>query len=320
MALIGTAKVFAIGGAGFTLVRRGWINEGGLQAMGQLVGLLTLPCLIFYRIATRFDPQTFPGWWKFVLIGSAITVFGLVMGKLVALRHGNNDEATMLVGFQNSGFFVLPMLEALLPARDYDRGSLILFMVIAPFNASLWTAGNWFLLHRRKFELRTLLTAPFVATVASLILYAGFHDWAHSFDGTMLVRILFGESTPGGATGAVQQIGDLTVPLATLTLGGSIAANVRGKLRFKRAVAETTLMRLVVVPAIGYFILLTFLGRGDHVVWLLLMLQFASPPAIALAVFAQQNKLDMKIIPATCLLSYILCLITVPFFVALVPK
>ena len=95
---------------------------------------------------------------------------------------------------------------------------------------------------------------------------------------------------------------------------------MRGRLQFKRAVAETTLMKLVIVPLVGYFVLLALLGHSDYVVWMLLMLQFASPPAIALAVFAQQNELEMKIIPATCLLSYILCLITVPFFVALVPR
>ena len=78
-------------------------------------------------------------------------------------------------------------------------------------------------------------------------------------------------------------------------------------------------MRLIVVPFIGYFVVRTWFS-ADHVVGLLLMLQFASPPAIALAVFGQQNRLEMKLIPATCLLSYILCLLTVPFWVALVPK
>jgi hypothetical protein len=315
VALLGTAKVFAIGTAGFVLVRRGLLPQGGLQAMGNLVSFLTLPCLIFYRIATRFDPQTFPDWWKFVLIGGAITVFGLLMGKIVAQRW-NSEEATMLVGFQNAGFFVLPMLESLLPAKDYGRASLILFMVIVPFNAALWTAGNYLLLGKREFNVRSWITPPFVATVSSLVIYGLFHDYARSFDATFAVKILFGDAN---STGAVQQIGDLTVPLATLTLGGSVAANVRGKMTHKRAALETTLMRLVVVPFLGYFAVRWWFA-GDYVVALLIMLQFASPPAIALAVFGQQNRLAMKLIPATCLLSYILCLLTVPFWVALVPK
>jgi predicted permease len=300
VALVGTAKVFAIGSAGFILVRRGWLPVDGLQALGQLVAYLTLPCLIFYRIATRF--------------------FGLLMGKLVALRHGNNDEATMLIGFQNAGFFVLPMLQALLPTRDYERASLLLFMLIIPFNASLWIAGSWLLLKRRDFEWQTLFTPPFVATIASLFIYGLFHDWMHRWDSTLLVQVLFGGVHSGGATGAIQQIGDLTVPLATVTLGGSIAANVRGRMEHKRAVTETVLMKLIILPLLGYFVLLYWLGRDDYTVWLLLMLQFASPPAVALAVFAQQHGFPMRLIPAACLLSYIACLVTVPFFIALVPR
>jgi predicted permease len=318
VALIGTCKVFAIGSAGFYLVRRGHISDVGLQTMGLLISYLTLPCLIFYRMATRFDPRTFPDWWKFVLIGGAITLFGLAMGKLVALRHGNNDEATMLVGFQNSGFFVLPMLEALLPAHEYTRASLLLFMLVAPFNASLWTAGSWLLLGRREFNYKLLLTPPFVATVSSLLIYSLFHDAVRSYDETIFVRILFGDE--GGATGAVQQIGDLTIPLSTLTLGGAIAANITGKIKYRRAVAETTLMRLVGVPLCGLVLLQFWPGPQDYVVGLLIMLQFAAPPATALSVFAQQYRMRMTLIPAVCLLAYILCLITVPFFVALVPR
>lgn len=315
MALLGTSKVFAIGLAGFWLVRRELLPEHGLQALGNVVSFLTLPCLIFYRIATQFDPRTLPDWWKFVLIGAAITVFGLLMGKIVGVRW-KNDEATMLVGFQNSGFFVLPMLQALLPRAQYEHGSLLLFMIVVPFNASLWTIGSYLLLHKREFNARTWFTPPFIATLASLVIYGAFHGFSHRFDNGFAYKMLFGDDV---STGAVQQIGDLTVPLATLTLGGSIAANVRGRITYRRAVVETSLMRLMVVPFIGYFVVRTWFS-ADYVVALLLMLQFASPPAIALAVFGQQNRLEMKLIPATCLLSYILCLLTVPFWVALVPK
>ncbi|MBV9867459.1 MAG: AEC family transporter [Abitibacteriaceae bacterium] len=322
-ALIATLKVFAIGSAGFVLVRRKWIAEEGLPVLGQLVAYLTLPCLIFYRFASKFDPVVFPDWWKYTLIGTGITIFGLLLGKLVALRHGNNEEATMLVGFQNAGFFVLPMLQALLPAQENQRASLLLFVLIIPFNATLWLVGSWLLLKRRDFDVRTILTPPFVATVSSLMIYGLCHDWMHQWDNTLLMQVLFGNEQAGGTPGAVQQIGDLTVPLATIALGGSIAVNLRGRIEYKRAAVEVTLMRLAIVPLLGYFtipLMEHWLGHTDHAVGLLLMLQFASPPAIALTVFAQQHDYPMRIIPPASLLSYIVCLLTIPFFVALVLK
>ncbi|HEY0075016.1 MAG TPA: AEC family transporter [Abditibacteriaceae bacterium] len=324
-ALVGTLQVFAIGSAGFVLTRNGWLGANGLAALGQLVGLLTMPCLIIYRFATQFDPQTFPDWWKFALMGGAITGFGLILGKFVALRHGNNDEATLLVGFQNAGFFVLPMLQVMLPAADYPRASLMLFVFVIPFNASLWTFGTWLLLKKKGFNPRTILTPSFVATVGSLIVFGALHDWVHLANGSLIWQVLFGEGvpgTPGSKPGALQHLGDLTVPLATLTMGGSIAVNVRGSLAeipFKRAALEVTFVKLVIYPLLGYFLVRQFLPADDHVVWTLLMLEFAAPPALALAVFSQQYGYTMKIIPAACLISYIFCLFTVPFFVALAP-
>lgn len=326
-AFIGTLKVFAMGFAGWLFLRRGWIGEDGLKTLGQLVALLTLPCQIFYRFATRFDPQQMPDWWKYALVGGAITGFGMVLGKLITLRHRDNDEATMLVGFQNAGFFVLPMLQALLPAADFPRASLLLFVLIIPFNASLWLAGNYLLLRKKTFDPRTILTPTFVATVGSVLLFGLFHDGLHRWDNSALWQVLIGEDRPGGAVGALQLIGDLTVPLATLTLGGSIAVNFRGRIgdmQFKRASIEVALMKMVLYPLLGFCLLrmnLEPVSRGgDLVVWVLLMLEFAAPPAVNTAVFAQQNGYAMRYIPAACLLCYVVGLLTVPFWMALVMR
>lgn len=326
-ALIGTLKVFAMGLTGFFFLRRGWLGEDGIQVLGRIVAWLTLPCLIFYRFATRFDPATFPDWWKFVVLGLFITLGGLALGKLLALRHGGNDEATLLVGFQNAGFFVLPMLQALLPDKEYSRGALMLFMLIIPFNASLWFCGSWFLLHKKRFDPKIIFTPPFVATLGSLFFYGLLHNWMSGFNDTLPMRVLFGDATPGGDVGAVQLIGDLTVPLATFVLGASIADSLRGPLSDitgKRAALEVTFVKMMLYPLLGFLALgwasthSNWLNFGDPVVQLLLILQFASPPAVALSVFAQQHNYPMKFIPLACLISYIVCLFTVPFWVGLV--
>lgn len=326
-ALIGTLKVFAVGYAGFLFLRRGWIGEEGLRTLGQMVALLTLPCQIFYRFATRFDPQQLSDWWKYALIGAAITGFGMVLGKLITWRHRDNDEATMLVGFQNAGFFVLPMLQALLPAADYPRASLLLFVLIIPFNASLWMAGSFLLLRKSTFNARTILTPTFIATIGSVSLFGLFHDTLHGWHESFIWQVLIGEDKPGGAVGALQLIGDLTVPLATLTLGGSIAVNLRGplqNLQFKRAMMEVAFLKMVFYPLLGFLLLRAWLvpvsQGGDLVVWVLLMLEFAAPPAVNTAVFAQQNGYTMRYIPAACLLCYIVGLATVPFWMALVMR
>ena len=324
-AFIGTVKVFAMILAGFVFVRREWIEAASLRALGQIVALLTLPCLVFYRFATRFDPRDLPGWWHFMLIGAAITLGGLGLGKLLSLRHRDNDEATMLVGFQNSGFFVLPMLQAMLPASEFPRASLLLFVLIIPFNASLWLAGSYLLLRQSAFDWRTVLTPTFVSTIGSVALFGLFHDALHHFDSSLMWQILFGDARVAGSVGALQLLGDLTVPLATFTLGGTIATNLRGpimRMNYKRAALEVTVVKMLLCPLLGFLLTRLFVAPvsagGDVVVWVLLMLEFAAPPAINTPVFAAQNNYEMRYIPVACLLCYLAGLITVPLWIALV--
>jgi predicted permease len=324
LAALATAKVFAVGLAGFALIRLRIIGPRGLRALGQLVALLTMPCLVIYRFATSFDPSAIPGWWVFALIGFAITLFGMALGKIVAWRY-DNEEATMLIGIQNAVNLVLTMLAALLPNQEYVKASLLLFVLVIPFNSTLWFMGSVLLLRKPGWNPATILTPPFVATVFSLIVYGLGHQWVHQFDNSFIVQTLFGSRAAAigsaASVGAMQQIGDLTIPLAMLVLGGSIAANVHGKIEFKRAVAATTIMKLVIMPLFGYVFLRFAMGRPtteNTAIYVLLMLQFCAPPGTNLTIFSQQYGYKMRLIPAVCLASYILCLLTVPFFVALV--
>ena len=320
-ALTGTSKVFAVGAAGFWIVHRKWIPRESLTAFGHLVARLTLPCLVFTSFASGFDPARSPGWWKLAVISACITLLGLAFGKVMAIRH-KNEEATMLVGYQNSGFFVLPLLQALLGPAEFRHASALLFVFVIPFNASLWPVGAWVVLKKREFNTRSLISPPTIATVAALIIYGLFHDYAHQFDNAMLVQILVGGHSPG----ALQLIGDITTPLATLILGGTVAAQLRhgtGEVSSKRAAVEVSVVKLVVLPLIGYALLryCPFLNpTRDATLALLLMLEFAAPPGVNVAVFLQQHGYPAKLLPATCLFSYVACLITVPFWVALVPK
>jgi predicted permease len=317
-AAIATAKVFAVGAVGFYAVWRKWVSSEGLSAMSQLIAYVTLPCLIFHRFAIGFDPQTFPGWWKLAIMGTALQIAGLLLGKWISRRH-KNDETTMLLGYQNAGFFVLPMLQALLLPAQFDRAAVMLFVFIIFFNASLWPIGNWVLLHKREVNLKAiLLSPPTFATVLALGFFGIFHDVFHHFEGSVLWQVILGGSN--SSAGTLQLIGDLTVPLATIVLGGAVAgtvakgmANVQGK----RQALELSAWKLLFFPLCGYGLLRLF-PVEDQGLRLLIMLEFAAPPAINIAVFCQQHKYAMKLTPTTCLICYALSMISVPFWVALV--
>jgi predicted permease len=276
-----------------------------------------LPCLIFHRFATQFDPQTLPGWWKLALMGTALQIVAVGLGRLVARRH-QNQETTLLIGYQNAGYFVLPMLQAVLPASQFDRAALMLFVFIIFFNSSLWPVANWALLGKREFDWRAVIfSPPTFVTLIALVVFGLFHDFAHRFDASIPSRIFLGGA---GSPGALQMVGDLTVPLATLVLGGAIARTLAGGLSNvagKRASLEIAWWKLVFLPLCG-FLILHFWRVDDPALRVLIILEFAAPPAVNIAVFCQQFGYPMKLIPTASLLCYAACIVTVPLWVALV--
>jgi predicted permease len=327
-AFTATTKVFLMGLAGFFLIWRKIIKIEVFSGVSAMVGNLTLPCMIFHRFAVQFDPQTFPLWWLVALAGVAIQIFQLLFGWLVSRRHRQNkgrDEMWYLLGYQNAGFFVLPMLQALLPAREFDRAAVWLFVLIMFFNASIWPAGMRILLKKRDFDARYLLKVPpTLWTLISLIVFGVFHSQTMGLRDSMFWQILIGGSSGNSSPGVIQLIGDLTVPLATLVLGGTVAQTALSGIKGftnKRAALEVNLWKLVALPAIGWAIIRfwpTPMFEQDQVLRLLIMLQFAAPVAVQVSVFCAQHGYPTRLVPAASVLSYTLCILTVPLWVALV--
>ena len=326
-AFAATSKVFVIAFAGFWLLHRRIIPFETLAGISAIVANLTLPALIFHRFAVQFDPQTFPLWWAMALAGVALQIFQLGLGFLASRRHSGEagrDEMWYLLGYQNAGFFVLPMLQALLPQAQFDRAAVWLFVLIMFFNASIWPVGMRILLKKRGFDASFLLKLPpTLWTILSLVIFGVFHEQSLWVRDSVAWKIFIGGGE-NGSPGAIQLLGDLTVPLATLVLGGTIAKTAQTGFKGftnKRAALEVNVWKLLILPAIGWAIIHfwpTPMFDNDRVLRLLIMLQFAAPVAVQVSVFCAQYGYKTRLVPAASVLSYSLCVVTVPFWVALV--
>jgi len=322
LALGATGKVFLMGVAGYLLVARGVLKPDALGAFSSLVANLTLPCLILARFSEQFDPRATPFWWVLILAGAALQAFQIALGLGLSRRktpEQGKSEMVMLLGFQNSGFFVLPMLQGLLPRGEFGRAAILMFLFIIFFNASFWPVGTRVLLHQRGFDWkRVLLAPPTLATLVALILFGPLRDVSHAWEHSLPGQMLFGVQNPG----ALSLLGDLTTPLATLVLGGTVGQTAaRGLAGFSnKAIAlEITLWKLLIIPAFGWA-MIHFWPHifADRSLRLMVMLQFAAPVAMNVAIFCQQYRLPMRLTPAVCLATYAGCLATVPFWCALV--
>lgn len=323
-ALTATLKVFLMGAAGFLVVWRGLLRSDEISGLAKLVANLALPCLIIHRFAIQFDPAQFPRWWVFALAGTALQCVQIGLGWLLSRRltpAQGRDEMTMLLGFQNSGFFVLPMLQALLPVSEFNRAAIFLFVFIIFFNGSLWPIGNRVLLKTGAFDWkRIVLAPPTLWTLIVLVVFGAFHSQTMALRQTLLWHSLIGGGA-SGAPGAIQLIGDATIPLATIILGATVAQTVRARnFNNPRFAAEISFWKLAAWPLLGLAIIKLWPGPlfDDKVLRLLIMLEFAVPPATNIAVFCQQHNYPMKLTPAASLACYALCVLTIPLWIALV--
>ncbi len=310
--------------AGFFVVWRGILQPAGVSALASLVANLTLPCLIFTRFAVQFDPSQFPNWWVLALAGAVFQLAQLGLGWLLSRRlqpQQGRDEMTMLLGFQNAGFFVLPMLQSLLPAAQFSRAAIFLFVFIIFFNGSLWPAGNRILLKTSAFDWKSIvLVPPTLWTLIALVVFGLFHAQTLPLRDGILWRSFIGNAATG-APGALQLIGDTTIPLATIALGAAVAATVRaGNFANPRIAAQIAFWKLVAWPLVGLLLIKFWPGPlfDDRVLRLIVMLEFSVPVSTAIVVFCQQNNYQMKLMPAASLACYALCVITIPLWVALV--
>ena len=323
-ALTATLKIFLMGAAGFWVVWRGLLAPTAVAGVATLVAGLALPCLIVQQFALQFDPAQFPRWWVLALAGMGMQCVQIALGWLLARRvrpERGRDEMTMLLGFQNAGFFVLPMLQGLLPAAEFSRAAIFLFVFIIFFNGTLWPAGNRVLLKTNALDWKSIVLAPpTLWTLISLVIFGLFHGQTLALRETLLWHSLIGGGA-SGAPGAVALIGNATIPLATIVLGATIAQTVRaGNVSQPRLAAEISFWKLAAWPLLGLALIKFWPGPlfDDRVLRLLVMLEFAAPTSTTVAVFCQQHNYPMKLTPAVSLVCYALCVLTIPFWIALV--
>ena len=113
----------------------------------------------------------------------------------------------------------------------------------------------------------------------------------------------------------VELLGQCTIPLSILVVGGNLASLKRSGLGQLKPLSYALLVRLVVVPAIflGFLLLI----KPQPLVGLLILLQAAMPPAALLSVIAKNKNTGDHLISQAIFYGHLLSIVTVPLFLVL---
>lgn len=299
---VGVGQSLILGLIGYILIRREFLGHEGLTALSRLVIEVTLPLLMFCRIVRDFDALKFPQWWLFPFLSLIMTCAGLGLGFLCSgftdkLRH--KLQFTSLIAFQNAGYLPLVLVAAMLPPAQLDVMFIYLFLFMLGFNMTMFSLGVYMLTFQRasKFDWLSLFSPPVVATLAGLA----------------AVFLNIGRFIPDFVLKPLQMTGDCTVPLATLVVGGNIAA-LQSKRVYKRGMALMIFAKLVVMPVVGLWVVYAL--KLPFLIGFLIVLELAMPPATNLSVVMRQYRLEDDMVSQGVFYGHVASLVTIPLFLS----
>ncbi|PIS33846.1 MAG: hypothetical protein COT38_03180 [Candidatus Omnitrophica bacterium CG08_land_8_20_14_0_20_41_16] len=300
---LAVSQIFLLAAMGFFLVKKKFLSGQRLDDLSRLVMDVTLPVLIFCQLIKDFSFNLYSNWWIFPLISIAITLLGLLIGFLfLGFIKGRQEKLQFLslVAFQNSGYLPLALVAALLSPEKAGEMFIYLFLFLMGFNLIMFSLGVHLLnFHKeRKFKVQSLFSMPVVATIFSLIMvYLGLNKFF-----------------PYAIVKPLRMLGDTTLPLAMLVVGGNLAQISLTRIN-KKAVSLLILAKMIILPLIGIALIMLF--KIPELIGLLIIIQLSMPSAVTLPVILRSYKKEDILASQGIFITHIAGVITIPVFLIL---
>ncbi len=297
------AQIFILGGLGYILVKKNLLSHEGLDALSRLVIQIIFPALVVTQMLKNFRFDFYPHWWIFPLVSLVITVTGLVLGAILAklskLKH-HKLQFISLIAFQNSGYLPLAIVASIFAGKQANDMFIFIFLFLLGFDLAAWSLGIYMLTYDKqiKFRLRSVFSPPVIANLTTLVLIAlGLNKF--------IPEVLFKP---------LSMVGNCTLPLAMMVVGGNIAL-----VQLKNIDRKTTLVlllgKLIILPLCGLAIVLNL--RVPYLLGFLIVMQLAMPSATSLSVIIRRFNKEDALISQGIFFSHLVGLVTIPLFLSL---
>jgi len=298
----GLLVIIVIAGIAGYLTHRKVIDQNLVDGLSKLVVKIFLPFLIFYTITTEFDPSKQTYWWMIPLAAMAIPTIGLLLSSI--LFWGSIKEKKHLfplASMQNAAYLILPIGEVVYKDQ-FSEFSLICFLVVMGLSPFMWTVGKFILTDDKSSgpAFKKMLTPPFIANILAIT----------------LVLTGWNRLIPSFVTDTTALMGKATVPLATFILGATIAVSLGSIPPFLDSLRVLS-VKFIFLPIITIILLkLTHTADTFPLLADVLIIQSASAPATAHILQIRTYGGDMKTAGGILFLSYIVCLVAIPGWLA----
>lgn len=294
-------KLFSLILVGYFLRRANRLGDEMMKQTSFLVANIMMPALILYSSSTPSsisDAEII----QCLLLGIVLYVVFIVMSKWIAhkIAHTHEDKALyqILLAFANFSFIGYPLLEVM-----YGNYAVFVFTVLhLPFNILIYTYGVYLLNKgKRSFKVkeyvRMFLTPGVITSIIALVCF--------------LAKF----KLPSFVTETSGLLGQATVPLSMIVVGGNLSFAGLAKNKETIALLKNVFIKMFIFPFIG-FGLIYFL---DVSVFLkeLFVFSFMLPSASIPLMLALQYDVDTSIASKTISLTTLVSVVSIPLFIFL---
>lgn len=300
------------------LLRKKIITQENLHGLSVATIDVFLPCLSFTSILTHFRPGEFAIWWVLPIAGVLITAIGMLLGWLFFYKElPEKRNMIPLASIQNAAYLILPLGAVLFP-RQFEQFSVYVFLFVMGQSIPIWTIGKQLTTSgvASRFRWKDMVTPPLVATLLAIACVSfGIHSLfvPEGVNRGGVINTFF--ST---VFGAMQLIGSATAPLAIFILGGVLGSIA---LHFRSYLFDAIRVLVIKYVLLPFFTLLTVLffsiGETNPLLAIFFVIESSSAPAIAIALQVKKYGGDEQKIGSILVLTYIACLIMLPFWIAI---
>jgi predicted permease len=287
------APVFLIIAFGWWLRRRSWLGDDFLNEANRVVYWIGLPAFLLISLATAPHSEAPAGRLTLMLLGATALTIGLALlaGRLMGIGRESLGTFVQAAYRGNMAYVALPIL-ALLPAGQGPLHTAAL-LAMAPVMAFFNMAAVILLLSGRPAGAENMGRRVLLELARNPLIWAsvvgGIYGWQ-------------GWPVPGWIAHTVSTVGQMSLPLALICIGGALAATrLVGN---RRRIAAAAVFKLAVIPLCGWGLARALgLGAEETQVGLVLL---ATPTAAASYTMATQLGGDTELAAGSVALSTLL--------------
>ncbi len=295
------AEIIFISIFGYLIVKKKILSSKSMEIFSKFIIDVTLPCFIISNFIQGFNWSNLFQILFFPLYALVIILAGVLLGYLLAISFKvKKDIRGVTAGISaigNYGYLPMALVIALLPPSEVTEALIDIFFFVVVGNLLTWSWGIYLITHKKK-KFRPGI--PFYAALLGLAI------------GGSPAK----EYIPHLILEPLSQIGKITIPLALFTLGGILATfSWKDKELNKKSISISLLVKLLLLPLI-VCVILRFIPLAK-VPKMVVIIEAASPPAVALSLIATRYKSNASLVSASLFIAYLISIFTLPLFLAI---